>query len=241
MRLLSDMSKYGESVSEYTYLPDAFFDRAAPESAVSLTDADIQAKELLKQARIQADKILSDTRSQCEMLREHAYKEGKAEGYAAGKQQAFEEYTEEWNKNISAFRNETAHAIEDITRAKERMLEKYNDDLKQLTITIAEKIIHISLESSGEVIRRMITDATDKLKKRQWAKIYIAKCDTELSIKADSEFLAALARLSDNVKVVAMDSAEAGTCIIELPDAIIDASVTTQIENIKGILNNAKG
>ena len=58
MRLLSDMSKYGESVSEYTYLPDAFFDRAAPESAVSLTDADIQAKELLKQARIQADKIL---------------------------------------------------------------------------------------------------------------------------------------------------------------------------------------
>ena len=37
-----------------------------------------------------------------------------------------------------------------------------------------------------------------------------------------------------------MDHEEAGTCIIELPDEIIDASVGTQIENIKDIINNAR-
>ena len=33
---------------------------------------------------------------------------------------------------------------------------------------------------------------------------------------------------------------EEGTCIIELPDEIIDASVGTQMENIKDILNNVR-
>lgn len=119
-------------------------------------------------------------------------------------------------------------------------MEKYLDDLKRTVLTIAEKVIHISLKSSENVIHRMILAATDKLKKTEWAKIYITKCGTEISMNTDVEFLNALSHLSDNVKIVAMDSDEEGICIIELPDEIIDASVSTQLENIKDILNNAR-
>ena len=59
-------------------------------------------------------------------------------------------------------------------------------------------------------------------------------------MNADTEFLEALSRLSDNIKIVTMDNEEEGTCIIELPDEIIDASVSTQLENIKDIINNAR-
>ena len=58
--------------------------------------------------------------------------------------------------------------------------------------------------------------------------------------KGKTTFLNALSHLSDNVKIVTMDSDEEGICIIELPDEIIDASVSTQLENIKDILNNAR-
>lgn len=59
-------------------------------------------------------------------------------------------------------------------------------------------------------------------------------------MEVDAEFMDALAHLSDSIKIIAMDNGEEGTCIIELPDEIIDASVGTQLENIKDILNNVR-
>lgn len=59
-------------------------------------------------------------------------------------------------------------------------------------------------------------------------------------MEADEEFLESLSRLSENVKIIMMENSEEGTCIIELPDEIVDASVSTQLENIKDVLNNAR-
>lgn len=42
------------------------------------------------------------------------------------------------------------------------------------------------------------------------------------------------------MKIIMMENSEEGTCIIELPDEIVDASVSTQLENIKDVLNNAR-
>ncbi len=49
-----------------------------------------------------------------------------------------------------------------------------------------------------------------------------------------------LSKLSDNVKIIMLEEEDAGTCIVELPDEVIDMSVKTQLENIKEILNNAR-
>ena len=85
----------------------------------------------------------------------------------------------------------------------------------------------------------MVISATEKLKTREWAKVYIARCDAELMVEGDSALLRQLAHLSDHVKIVVMENETPGTCIIELPDEIIDASASTQMVNIKEILNSA--
>lgn len=120
------------------------------------------------------------------------------------------------------------------------MLEKYVDDLKRISLAVAEKIVQTSLQSSGDIVKRMILSATDKITRKQWAKIYLTKCETGVSMEVDAEFLDALSSLSDNIKIITMDNGEPGTCIIELPDEIIDASASTQLENIKDILNNVR-
>lgn len=101
-------------------------------------------------------------------------------------------------------------------------------------------MIQTSIRSSEEIVKRMILRATEKLKKRQWAKIYVTKCNTEVNMEVDAEFLESLSHLSDNLKIITMNNGEEGTCIIELPDEVIDASVGTQLENIKDILNNVR-
>ena len=55
-----------------------------------------------------------------------------------------------------------------------------------------------------------------------------------MMVQGDVGLLNELSHVSGNIKIVAMDHSEEGTCIIELPEEIIDVSVNTQIENIKG-------
>ncbi|MDD3142306.1 MAG: hypothetical protein PHX08_25540, partial [Lachnospiraceae bacterium] len=71
-------------------------------------------------------------------------------------------------------------------------------------------------------------------------KIYISASDSNRMVRGDAELIRELSNLSDNIKVVVMDNAEEGNCIIELPGEIIDISVNTQLQNIKDILNNAR-
>ncbi len=48
-----------------------------------------------------------------------------------------------------------------------------------------------------------------------------------------------LSDLSSNVKIIKMENEEQGTCILELPDEIVDLSVNTQMANIRELLDNA--
>ena len=215
---------------------------AAPETTAleDAQEAKRQAEEALKNAREEAERLLEETRKQCEEIRQTAAEEGRVAGYNAGYEDGQKESLVLREQEIQALNQDMKELIDSVRAEKEALLEKYKEDLKKIALAIAEKVIHTSLKSSETVIHRMIMAATDKLKKTEWVKIYISRTETELAMSADTEFVNALAHLSDNVKIVSMDNDEAGVCIIELPNEIIDASVNTQLENIKDILNNGR-
>ena len=196
--------------------------------------------EILENARKKANQIVLEAREQADMLREQGYKEGKESGHEEGYKEAYEEQRRLLDEELSKLRKDITEVVDDVSVEKAKLLEKYIDDLKRISLAVAEKIVQTSLKSSGDIVKRMILAATDKIRKKQWAKIYVTKADTGISMEVDTEFLEALSGLSDNIKIITMDNGEEGTCIIELPDEIIDASVGTQLENIKDILNNVR-
>lgn len=202
------------------------------------------ANQYIEAAREKAAKILESAKVEAEHLKNSAYEEGKRlgyeEGYENGTKQAYLDHEEELKKEIEDWTTELQTITEDVRHAKDHCMEQYIDDIKAVTISVAEKIIQTSLKSSGEIIKRMIISATDKLKKTEWVKIYIARYDYEKLLEVDSLLASELSYLSDNIKLIVMDKEEQGTCIVELPGEIIDISVPTQLENIKDIINNAK-
>ena len=200
----------------------------------------VSVEEILEEARAQARQIINDARSQAEYLRDQGYREGQETGRQDGTREAYDEQRRLLDAEIQELQNNISEVIQSVSVEKEKLLEQYVDDLKRISLTVAEKVIQTSLQSSGDIVKRMILAATDKITKKQWAKIYITKCDTAVSMDVDTEFLDKLSKLSENIKIVTMDNGEEGTCIIELPDEIINASVGTQLENIKDILNNVR-
>ncbi|MCI8292885.1 MAG: hypothetical protein HFH53_05040 [Hespellia sp.] len=198
------------------------------------------SEEIIKEAQEKAEQLLRDAHAQAEILRKKGYQEGIAAGRQDGTREAYEEHRMVLSEETQKFKKEFSDVLRSVSVEKDRILEQYSDSLKSISLAVAEKIVQTSLQSSGDIIKRMIIAATEKITKKRWAKIYVTKCNTEVAMDVDAELIDALARLSDNVKIITMDGEEVGTCIIELPDEIIDASVSTQLENIKDILNNVR-
>jgi len=209
--------------------------------------AQIQAEQILEDARRRAEEILDQARLEAEIkaqelfesTRQSAMESGRAEGLAQGATQALQEGHRLQERQAKELAAEFDRFLERAGAALDRQMDENVDELRDLAIAIAEKVVCVSLKSSSEVICRMIQTAIDKRKRREWAHIYIAECDAKHLSKVPASLMNALSALSDRVRIIPMADDEAGTCIIETPDEIVDASAATQMNNIRTLLSDA--
>lgn len=202
-------------------------------------------------AKVQADAILADAREEAEAYkkearlnfeeelereREAARQEGYARGYSEGMANAVlegkakrEEMALEQVQAVEAF-------LEAAARERDRLLLSEREEMAELALAVAEKVIRVSLRKSSDIILRMVEAATDTHRRCEWARIYVADCDVTGKALTIPELAAALGKISDRVRVIPMPNEESGTCIVELPDVILDASVSTQMGNIREVL-----
>ena len=209
-------------------------DFAQIQAEAILADAEREAKELLEKAVADAQAELEQLRK---VAREDGYNMGFAQGVSEGRMQARQEREEQ----AAAQEREVQAFLKEAVRARDRILEDSKDDLKELALAIAEKVIRVSLRSSSGILIRMIESATAKRRRCEWVQIYIADCDARASAETIPELTQALSRLSERVRIIPMADDESGTCIIEMPDEIIDASVSTQMDTLRGIVTGTEG
>jgi len=206
----------------------------------------------LAYVKIQADAILADAREEAEQYKQRARAEFEAEldeakraareegysrGYAEGMAQAMQDGRQECERMALEQIRGVETFLEQAARARDKMLDDAREELKDLAVAIAEKVIHVSLKNSSDIILRMVDAATDTHKRCEWAHVYVSDADVGGKAYTVPELTAALSHIADRVKVIPMPEEESGTCIVELPDVIYDASVSTQLENMKEVLD----
>ncbi len=159
--------------------------------------AQIQADEILRAARQQAEELLEQARQEAqedaarlrEKAREEGWEAGHADGVLHGTAQALEEGRKDREEKLSALEASVGRFLERANDALDKQMEQNIDELKDLAISVAEKVIAVSLKSSSEVIGRMIQAAVDRRKRREWVRIYVAECDG-LSMKMSPQLVA---------------------------------------------------
>lgn len=217
-------------------------DSPASSAGEKLDFASTQAEAIVRDAEARAEEMIANARREAEQaaeeIRRRAAEEGSQQGYADGLDRAAQEAAAQRAQESAAMTAEIERFLNHAAQAKEEALDSMRSELLDLTVAVAEKVVHVSLKSSSDVISRMILAATEKLKRREWVRIYIAGSDAK-EVQTDATLAARLNGLSDQVKILPMARAGTGTCIIELPDEIIDASASTQLENIRGILHES--
>ena len=211
--------------------------------------AQIQAEEILAEARRDADRILQQAREDADREAENVFararEDGYQEGYVQGMAQAGQEAAQQREVQAARLEEEVHRFLEQAGVALDRQMDQSVDDLRDLAMAVAEKVVCISLKSSADVISRMIQTAIDKRKKKEWVHIYISECDAKRLTQIPASLSGALSALSNRVRIIPMSDDESGTCIIEMPDEIVDASASTQLNNLRTILmdtaNSASG
>ena len=207
--------------------------------------AQLQAELILKQAREEAETLVEQARANAkaeqEQIRAGARDEGYRVGYAEGTAKAMEDAARDREATAARLEQEVQTYLEKADMAREEMLLQSREELLDLCLAVAEKVVRVSLRSSRDVVVRMIQAATERLKRQEWVHIYISGCDAKGAAQISPAPTTALGALSQHVKIVPMGDDESGTCIVETPEEIIDASVSTQMSNIRDILRDQMG
>jgi len=223
---------------------------------------DEKSKEILDRAFQKAKQIVDNaqdysTRQVQElnerMLREteEAKKQGYSAGYAAGSKEGqksgyeaglrsgteagLQKAADVNRRNIE----ELAEMIQTVEKEKEKVLQRFSDNLQDLAVAIAKAILKKELEIDDKAMSKIILSAMDSYRNQAWLRIYVSDQSANILTKADNDIVEQLKSVSENVKVVAAQGMGDGGCIIEMPDQVIDAGIDTQLRKIRNAIDTA--
>ena len=235
----------GDEAPDEAQEPGERSEPAEPKKETPVHYAQLQAELILNQAREEAEQILSEARERAmaeqEEIRAGARDEGYRDGYAQGTAKAMDDSIRDREATAARLEQEVRDFLEKASLAREEMILQSRDEMLELCLAIAEKVVRISLKSSSEVIVRMIQTATERMRRQEWVHIYISGCDTRQVAQISPALTTTLGALSQHIKVVPMGDDEIGTCIVETPEEIADASVSTQMSRIRDVLYDQIG
>lgn len=201
----------------------------------SMEEMEQKAREILDQAKLQAKEIM-------EQAYQEGFEQGRQKGYQAGYESGHESglkagEAEGLQKTEAGCRQvlELVYCIE--MHRRELMLE-WEKDVKKLAVAIAEKVIHTQVNLDEETIVQATKAAINALVSPKWINLHVNPRDGELLLKHKK---AVSEDISGDIPLKIMKNPELppGSCSLETDKGILDASINTQILEIKKALEIA--
>ena len=192
-------------------------------------------------------KMIEDAKKEAEAIRDQSL--GEAERYCreavehateAFYRKAEKELIEEKIQMKEMFDENTRDVFAEMTILKEKLTHRYLNELKDIAVAVGEKIIGVALDSSSDVIEKMILREVEKENHLDYIRIYIDQMSYSALVQTNSDIMEILTDISDNIKFVVAENKPQGHCIIETPEEITDISVETQLRNVKERLKSIR-
>jgi flagellar assembly protein FliH len=216
-----------------------------------IEEAFLKAKQIVDSAQQFSAEKMRETRETAAQEIAEAKKRGYTDGYAQGSEQGRKEGTqagyragfEQGEKKAEADNRKTLEElslmIEAVEKSKTKILQKFEDDLIDLSTAMAKAIVKQELHSDERTMRNIIVAAMEEYRHQEWVRIYVPEKTASVLLKVDGGIAAALSEISDNVKVVVAPKMADGACIIETPDQVIDAGIDSQLAKIRQAISQA--
>ncbi|OIJ17834.1 flagellar assembly protein FliH [Anaerobacillus alkalidiazotrophicus] len=200
------------------------------------------AEDELEKVRLEAEKLLSDAQLEYERVQqkineeiiesqkraEELFKQAEEKGYNEGFQHGLHEGQRQYETAIEEAKDIVTSSRKDYFHR----LEEAEPVIVQLAIKVAEKIISESLENNQEIWLSIVKDVINEVREQEHVKIYVHPQCFELTLNHKEE-LRLLLPNCENLSIYPDLHLEENGCTIETPYGKIDASIDSQLSEIK--------
>lgn len=181
------------------------------------------ARDIVDQARLEAQNIVRDAKRRVSAFLETAYEEG----YSLGQSQA----VFEWKQILE----DASDAAELAGLQIEKITPELEQEVVRLACTIAEKIVRHEVTQVPDTILEVIHLGLRQIKDRSRVVIRVNRQDLDRVRKARAE-IASWAEGVKDLEFVEEPRVDAGGAIIESSDGVLDARITSQLKEIEARL-----
>lgn len=198
-----------------------------------IDDARNEASSITADAKAATMAVIDKANKECVKIKEIARQEGITQGFAEGKEESLDRY----KKYIDAAGN----LLSEINARKEAYYISNEEDLRTTVFEIAQKVVHAELKASPEVIENILADAAKNFRNSDYIKIILREEDMTERFKTDEKLINKIIPFIPDIEIVFDEDAEEGTIVLDNGSEIVDASIPTQLDFLKEILNNTRG
>lgn len=174
------------------------------QQTVDLNEIELKAEEIIEEAEIEAEEIISRSQFRAEEIREEAYQVGYEEGHTEGYQAALEK--------INKLSETINTAVEQLKRDFEAEKDRLADDILELVLIIAGRVINTELDINPELINNIIIDMLKDIDNRH-EKILI-KVNSDLVNYINEAGIEARFK-EQKIEFIGDSSLKPGDCIVE--------------------------
>jgi len=188
-----------------------------------------------------------ESRREYEQARRRGYREGFAQGVSEGKKSGAEEgkksgYEEGVEKAEAENRKtmgELSRMVEAVEKDKTDILRKFEDGIEELAFAMARAVLKRELSLDEDALRSIILSAADSYRNQAWVRIRVSEKDAGVLLRPDKSIAEDLKNVSGSVKVIPVPDMEDGSCVIEMPDQVIDAGIGSQLRKLEDAVESA--
>jgi flagellar assembly protein FliH len=176
---------------------------------------------LLLQAHESAERLILGAQAEADMIREQARLDGAARAREEAKQEAL--------PAAVAF----ANAGQALIVFEEQMVARYTPEMVQLALEIAEKIVHKTVAAEPEIVAAVLRRAREETIEARHVRIRLNPKDYELLAEIRPDLLTLGHDAGRVIEIVADEEQTRGGCRMETEMGAIDATLPTQIAEIR--------
>lgn len=163
---------------------------------------------------------LQDLERECQERCESAYQSGFKDGKKIGLQEGRGESV-----------NYLKHIAETLLKKQEAILREAEGMIVQLAVSVAKTILHREVQLDPKVVKAVAKESLKLVEGRKRVSIKIHPSDSNELKELEKDILSTTQAIKD-LDIIEDDHVNPGGCIIETDSGIVDAQLTTQLDEI---------
>jgi flagellar assembly protein FliH len=194
-------------------------------------DVAVRAKAYLETVREQAQKLLQDSRAECDQLRTKAREEGLRAGEDQVERLAKQMAAQIADKRVHEAATSVRILCTDLESATQQWLRQWQHETITLAIAIAEKLISRQIDSDPAILIEWIEDSVRMVQGQRQILLRIHPEDAQHLSIALSDLVEGM---NPSMEIQVTEDVSVGKfgLVLQTPDTTIDRSLQTQLKRL---------